>query len=94
MFFLVLYLKDYNMSSIISELAVIPTRGSKPTYGTNPISLAAPANNNDSFVLDMATTTVALGKIELANRKGENMPDGWGADRKSSKKIFFKVKIL
>ena len=59
---------------------MIPTRGSRPTYGTNPISLAAPATENDSFVLDMATTTVALGKIELANRKGENMPDGWGAD--------------
>ena len=28
----------------------------------------------------MATTTVALGKIELENRKGNQMPNGWGAD--------------
>ena len=36
------------------------------TLGTNPISLAAPANNGDSFVLDMATTAVALGKVCLS----------------------------
>lgn len=60
---------------------VIPTRGSKTTYGTNPISFAAPGNDpKDSFVLDMATTTAALGKVELANRKGQSIPDGWAAD--------------
>lgn len=31
--------------------------------GTNPWTFAAPASNGDSFVLDMATTTVALGKV-------------------------------
>lgn len=31
--------------------------------GTNPISVAAPAEDGDSFVLDMATTVVALGKV-------------------------------
>lgn len=59
---------------------VYPTRGSEPTYGTNPIACAAPASNGDCFALDMATTTVALGKIELENRKGNQMPNGWGAD--------------
>ena len=34
----------------------------------------------DSFALDMATTTVALGKVELEKRKENQMPDGWGAD--------------
>lgn len=33
--------------------------------GTNPISLGAPANNGDNFVLDMATTATALGKVIL-----------------------------
>ena len=36
---------------------VFPTRGSEPTYGTNPISCFAPASNGDRFQLDMATTT-------------------------------------
>ncbi|CAI5441792.1 unnamed protein product [Caenorhabditis angaria] len=40
-----------------------PTRSAKPALGTNPISLAAPGVNNDSFVLDMASTTVAIGKL-------------------------------
>lgn len=54
-----------------------PTRSMKSALGTNPISLAAPANNGDSFVLDMATTAVAVGKIELQRRKGEPIPSGW-----------------
>lgn len=33
------------------------------TLGTNPISVAAPASGGDSFVLDMATSAVALGKV-------------------------------
>ncbi|KHJ48592.1 malate/L-lactate dehydrogenase [Trichuris suis] len=57
-----------------------PTRSRQATMGTNPLSLAAPAVNNDSFVLDMATTTVALGKIELADRKNEKIPTSWAAD--------------
>ena len=33
--------------------------------GTNPLSVAAPGKNGDSFVLDMATSAVALGKVRL-----------------------------
>ncbi|XP_066152277.1 uncharacterized oxidoreductase YjmC-like [Euwallacea fornicatus] len=54
-----------------------PTRGKQATLGTNPLSLGAPGKNGDSFVLDMATTAVALGKIEIARRKGEPIPEGW-----------------
>ncbi|KAK6165965.1 hypothetical protein SNE40_022767 [Patella caerulea] len=59
---------------------MVPTRARKPTLGTNPLTLAAPANNGDSMVLDMATTSVALGKIELSDRKGQDIPVGWGCD--------------
>lgn len=38
----------------------------QPLLGTNPISLAAPAAPGDDFVLDMATTTVALGKVNTS----------------------------
>uniref|UniRef100_A0A3P8S5V6 Malate dehydrogenase n=1 Tax=Amphiprion percula TaxID=161767 RepID=A0A3P8S5V6_AMPPE len=50
------------------------------TLGTNPISVAAPANDGDSFVLDMATSAVALGKIELHERRKDPIPEGWGCD--------------
>ncbi|EGI58485.1 PREDICTED: uncharacterized protein LOC105152893 [Acromyrmex echinatior] len=54
-----------------------PTRSMKSALGTNPLSLGMAACNGDEFVLDMATTAVALGKIELAIRKNENIPEGW-----------------
>ncbi|VDD87721.1 unnamed protein product [Enterobius vermicularis] len=55
-----------------------PTRASTPALGTNPLTLAAEGLNGDSFVLDMATTTVAIGKVEIANRKETSVPNSWG----------------
>lgn len=40
-----------------------PTRSKSAALGTNPISVGAPGLNGDSFVLDMATTAVAVGKV-------------------------------
>lgn len=36
-------------------------------FGSNPLSVAAPAQDGDSFVLDMATSVVALGKVIIIN---------------------------
>ncbi|KAF5302680.1 hypothetical protein FQA39_LY10176 [Lamprigera yunnana] len=61
-----------------------PTRGKEAVLGTNPLSLAAPAENSDSFILDMATTTAAVGKasfcIEMHKRKNTPIPHGWAQD--------------
>jgi LDH2 family malate/lactate/ureidoglycolate dehydrogenase len=57
-----------------------PTYGTEARLGTNPIALAAPAADGRPFVLDMATTTVAAGKFEVALRKGVKVPKGWGGD--------------
>src|SRR2546422_4353040 len=43
--------------------AAVPTFGRKGMLSTNPISFAAPAGRHAPFVLDMATTTVAIGKL-------------------------------
>ncbi|PIO73784.1 malate/L-lactate dehydrogenase [Teladorsagia circumcincta] len=43
---------------------VFPTNSAEKSLGSNPICLAAPAANGDSFFLDMASTTVAYGKID------------------------------
>ncbi|XP_029175934.1 uncharacterized protein LOC114944266 [Nylanderia fulva] len=61
-----------------------PTRGMKAGLGTNPLSLGMSTGDGDEFLLDMATTAVALGKIELAIRKGDDIPEGWalGSDGK------------
>ncbi|KAL0820211.1 hypothetical protein ABMA28_006133 [Loxostege sticticalis] len=54
-----------------------PTRSKQAALGTNPISVVAPASHGESFYLDMATTAVAVGKIEMQRRKGQPLPSGW-----------------
>ena len=56
---------------------VVPTFGREARFGTNPICLAAPALEELPFVIDMATTTAAAGKLELAARQGKAIPRGW-----------------
>ena len=78
------------MSFTNTSPIIFPTRGSTRTFGTNPITFAAPGLNGDSFVLDMATSTVALGKVEINQRKGLDIPNSWGADEKGYViKIYF-----
>ena len=43
--------------------------------------MIAPASGEDNFCIDMATTTVALGKVEVNRRKGTDIPTGWAVDR-------------
>jgi LDH2 family malate/lactate/ureidoglycolate dehydrogenase len=59
----------------------VPTGGREPMLGTNPFAYALPGEDGDSFVLDMATTTVALGKLEIARRVGKPIPEGWAVDK-------------
>ncbi|XP_063052850.1 uncharacterized oxidoreductase YjmC-like isoform X2 [Engraulis encrasicolus] len=68
------------MSFTNTSPLVVPTRAKECTLGTNPLSVAAPAKEGDSFVLDMATSAVALGKVELHDRSGISIPEGWGCD--------------
>jgi LDH2 family malate/lactate/ureidoglycolate dehydrogenase len=56
---------------------VAPTHSSDRMLGTNPISVAIPARNSRPFVLDMATTTAANGKLEILQRKNQPAPQGW-----------------
>lgn len=55
---------------------MVPWGAKKPTLGTNPISIAVPAKQYP-IVLDMATSNVARGKINLAAKNGEPIPKGW-----------------
>lgn len=58
----------------------VPTDGTRCMFGTNPIAFAAPADQEHAFVLDMATTAVPRGKIEVYARQGKPLPEGWAAD--------------
>lgn len=59
----------------------IVTYGREKLLGTNPIAVAIPTGEGkEPFLLDMATTTVAHGKIEVYDRRDKEMPLGWAVD--------------
>ncbi|SHN03856.1 Malate/lactate/ureidoglycolate dehydrogenase, LDH2 family [Cyclobacterium lianum] len=60
---------------------VSPTFSKERLLGTNPISVAIPAGKQPPFVLDMATTTAANGKLEILQRKQQEAPFGWIQDK-------------
>lgn len=60
---------------------VAPTFSSERMLGTNPICYAFPAGNHPPVVVDMATSTAANGKLEIAQRQGKNVPEGWIQDK-------------
>ena len=59
----------------------VPTFGRQVMFGTNPLAFAAPADEERAFVLDMATTVVTRGKIEVYDRLGKELPAGWAVDK-------------
>ena len=62
---------------------VAPLYGARARLGTNPISVAVPTGpgpDDPPVVLDMSTSTVAWGKIEIARRSGTPIPLSWALD--------------
>lgn len=64
-----------------SSPVTVPTYARKAVIGSNPIAVAVPAGRERPFVLDMATSVVPLGKMEVLMRAGTEMELGWGVDR-------------
>ena len=60
--------------------AVAPFGGREPRLGTNPICVAVPSNLDGPLFIDMATSAVAAGKVELAKARGVDIPEGWVVD--------------
>lgn len=63
---------------------VTTARGAERMLGTNPICVAIPAGVEPPFVLDMATSAAANGKLEIAERTGKLIPDGWIQSKEGS----------
>ncbi len=63
-----------------SAKAVVPFGGKEKRLGTNPISIAMPSDLEGPFFIDMATSAVAAGKINLAKARGTGIPHGWIVD--------------
>lgn len=63
---------------------VAPTFSNERMLGTNPICYAFPAGKYPPVVVDMATSAAANGKLEIAQRKGEQVPKGWLQDQQGN----------
>ncbi len=59
---------------------VVPFNGIAKMLGTNPIAMAFPTEKEPPLVVDFASSTVAYGKVEIARRSGQQVPDGWCLD--------------
>jgi len=64
-----------------SSVQVAPTFGKQAKLGTDPWSFAAPSGDDRPFLLDMATTTVAAGRIRNKANEGLQCPPGWVLDK-------------
>lgn len=64
-----------------STKLVAPLWGAERMLGTNPIAIAFPGYKEPPIVIDMATSAVAYGKIEIALRKKTKVPKGWIVDK-------------
>jgi L-2-hydroxycarboxylate dehydrogenase (NAD+) len=64
-----------------SQPFVAPTYSRAGILGTNPIAVAVPAGKERPFVLDMATSIVSLGKIQVYSKAKQEIPLGWGIAR-------------
>jgi ureidoglycolate dehydrogenase (NAD+) len=67
------------MTNVPAE--VVPFGGREPYLGTNPVAVSVPMSDEEFITMDMATSIVAMGKIDhVAAEKGEEIPSGWAVD--------------
>ncbi len=78
---------EHNMigfASTNAPPAVAPVGGAEAMLGTNPFSIAIPAGKEKPFVLDMATSVVARGRIHLYAKQNMEMEPGWALDEQGN----------
>src|SRR5476651_2523451 len=63
---------------------VAPTFSNERMLGTNPMCYAFPAGKYPPLIVDMATSAAANGKLEIAQRGGKQVPEGWIQDKAGS----------
>jgi uncharacterized oxidoreductase len=66
--------------NVISRAIVAPFGGSDARFGTNPVTIGIPLPGEPPFILDMATSAVAQGKIRVAHNKRERVSPDWLLD--------------
>jgi len=73
-------LVSLHFTNVISRSIVAPYGGADARFGTNPMTVGIPIPNEPPFILDMATSAVAQGKIRVAHNKREKVSPDWLID--------------
>lgn len=60
--------------------SIAPTFGVENMLGTNPLTFGIPSDEEFPFMLDCATSITQRGKIEVYDKLGKTMPEGWVID--------------
>jgi len=68
--------------NVISHARVAPYAGRDARFGTNPVCIGIPIPGERPFLLDMATASVAQGKMRVAHNKREKVAPGLLIDDK------------
>lgn len=74
---------DAGMMSLVftNSSPALPVWGGKSKLmGVSPIACGAPGGDEKPFILDMAPSVAARGKIYKAKRRGEKIPTDWALD--------------
>ncbi|KAI0014859.1 Malate/L-lactate dehydrogenase [Xylariomycetidae sp. FL0641] len=74
---------DAGMMSLVftNSSPALPVFGGKSKLmGVSPIACGAPGGKEKPFILDMAPSVAARGKIYKAKRRGEKIPTDWALD--------------
>ncbi len=58
--------------------------GAERVVGNNPLAIAVPAAGEIPIVLDMATSEAAMGKIRMAEKAGQNIPESWAVTERGT----------
>lgn len=66
--------------SQVTQPVMAPEGATRPAIGNNPIAFAAPRRDGPPLVIDFAMSNVARGKLHVALRDGQPIPEGWAID--------------
>jgi LDH2 family malate/lactate/ureidoglycolate dehydrogenase len=67
--------------------STVPFGGAGGVTGTNPIAVGVPTGDDAPFIIDFATSMIAEGKIQVAQSKGEDLPEGYIVDKHGNPSI-------
>ena len=68
------------MAGTNASTTMAPWGGNQTRMGNNPLCIAAPCADGIHFILDMAMSVAARGKVRAAHAAGTAIPEGWAVD--------------